>query len=117
MAFNRYTRAWPPIRPQGQSCSGRIILPYCPIRLDQQGKKIRPLQLRPRLPVGGQALAYLRNSFFSLPLLGQRPAPQDSCLRENLRESLLCREGNSCLCPLLGESPLPAELMKSGSKL
>src|SRR3990172_4864662 len=93
-----------------------LSLPYFPIRLSQQGKKIRPGPFLPRGPPSGQALAYLRNPLLSLSLLAQHPTPQDSSPRQPEREPLLARERNHCLCPLLGYLPCPADLMEPGGK-
>ena len=58
---------------------------------------------------------HLGNFSFSLSLLGQRPAPIYGPLRQPERKPLLGREGNNCLCLLLGCSPLSAVLMERGS--
>ena len=61
-------------------------------------------QLCPCGLVGSQALADLGNPFFSLSLLGQRPALQDSPLPTRLRKSVLVREGDQLPLPALGQS-------------
>src|SRR5262249_43751644 len=78
---------------------------------------MRPLYLCPFGPPGGHALAYLRNSLLCLSLLGQHPTPVESSPRHPLFKSPFNRECNGCLCPLLGQLLLPAELMKPGGKV
>src|SRR5207244_7632718 len=60
---------------------------------------------------GGQALAYLRNPFLSLSLLGQRPPAQNSCPCRPDRKPLVNRDSKGRLCPLLGCLSFPAEPM------
>src|SRR5262249_3480094 len=51
-----------------------------------------------------------------LPLLSQHPASIESSPRHPDRNLLLAREGRGCLDLLLGQLPLPAELMEFRSK-
>ena len=101
----------------GQHNQPLLYLSGFSIRLGQQGKKIRSVQLCPRCPPGNQTLAYLDNPLLPLSLLGQRPAPQDHSVRQPKRKPLLGRECNGRLCPLPGCLPLPAVLMEGGSKV
>src|SRR3972149_1729010 len=87
-----------------------------PIRLSQQAEEPRRSQLCSRGPVGGDALAYLRNRFFLLSLPGERPAPQDRPPRQEERNPMLRRDRNGCLGPLLGCLPFPTQLVEPGSK-
>src|SRR5262249_5338069 len=91
-------------------------LPYFPIRLSQQRQTIRPLDLCPYGFVGGQTLAYLCNSLFSLPLLGQCPAPWHGPHRQLRRKPLLGRKGNGCLGVRLGCFRLPTKLTELSSQ-
>src|SRR5262245_58003120 len=100
----------------GQHAQPLFGLPCLPIRLRQQGKIIWPLQLRSRRPPSRYALAHLRNPLRALPLLGQRPAPQDRRARQVEGESLLRAQCNLRLSPLLCGLPLPAELVEFSSK-
>jgi len=61
-------------------------------------------------------LADLGNPFFNLSLLGLRPALQDSPMPYPLWKSVLAREGDGCLGPLLGQESFPAELVQPGSQ-
>ncbi len=82
------------------------------MRFGQQGKKIRPCYLCPRGSHGGQTLAHLHDSLLSLPLHGQRPAPQDRSPRQPVWKPLLAHERNLRLCPFLDCLPLSAVLME-----
>src|SRR6266568_5315208 len=75
----------------------------------------RPADLCPRGTVGDQPLVDLRNACFSLPLLGQGPAPVHSPHRQPERKPLLGTEGNFCLGQLFGDLYLPAEVMEPRS--
>src|SRR5262245_44364885 len=81
----------------GQRCKTGLALSHSTTRLSQQGKKIRPHQLCPCGPVCSETLAYLGNPFFSLSLLGERPAPQHSSHGHPLGKPVLRREGNGSL--------------------
>src|SRR5713226_8984447 len=92
-----------------------LNLPSFAICLGQQDKVIGPCRFCPCCSASSQALVYLGNPFFSLPLHNQRPAPYDSPLRQPVGKSLLSTEGNRSLGPLLGRLSLPAALVELGS--
>ena len=100
----------------GQHTQPLCGLPCLPIRLCQQGQIIGPLQLRSRRPPGRDALARLRNPLRALPLLGQRPAPENGAPRAPEWKPLLGGEGDCGRCPLLRGRSFPAQLMEPGSK-
>src|SRR6266446_621959 len=69
---------------------------------------MRSFQLCPCGPVGCDTLAYLGHALLSLPLVYQRPAPQDCCMGPDECKPLLSRESDVCVCRLEGQSCFPA---------
>src|SRR6266851_5689740 len=86
----------------GQGNEPFVCFPHLSIHLGHQSQKLRPHHLSSDGSISSQALAYLSDSFISLSLLCQRPAPQDGPPCQPERKPLLVRESNDCLCLSLG---------------
>jgi hypothetical protein len=90
-------------------------LSNCPIRLRQEGKPIRPVQLLPHRLVGGQPLAQPGYLLWALsPLLDQCPVPKNSSHCQPPLKSLLGSEPHERLGALLHHQHVPAGLMERG---
>src|SRR5262249_61876838 len=117
---------WTVSHPQhlGQPGKPGLVLSYLRIGFGRQGQTIRPKYLCPCGTPASQASLYLGYAFLPWPLSGtRRSIPRGQCPPSYGRPScypeckpLLGAEGYEGLCPLVGQGPLPAELMEPGRK-
>src|SRR5712692_9659732 len=98
----------------GQRSQPLLYLFCLSIRFSQQGEMIRPEQLCPCGPSGGQALVYLFDALLCLPLHGQCPAMRYDAPCGTSRKLLLVREHAQCFGLLLHCPCLVQELMEHG---
>ena len=97
------------LRYQAQSLLGLAGITIC---LGEKGEPVRAFELGSGRAIGNEPFAQLSDALFALPLLDERPAAEDDCLRAEKGQHLLGGKSQVCFSHLSGSSNFAAQLMQ-----
>jgi len=97
------------LRYQAQSPLGLASITIC---LGEKREPVRAFELGSGRALGNEPFAQLSDALFALPLLDERPAAEDDCMRAEKGQHLLRGDGQVFFRHLSGSSNLAAQLMQ-----